>query len=307
MIAPDISIIIRTLNEEKYLSELLKSIKKQIIKNLKYEIVIIDSGSSDKTLEIAERYRCRITYIEKNKFSFGRSLNLGCLFSKGKYLVFISGHCVPVDENWLYNLVTPIAKSVLHYSYGKQVGRDTTKFSENQIFEKYFPNNSKVPQGDFFCNNANAAILRSVWKKYKFNEILTGCEDMELAKRLIDDGGKIGYISDAAVYHIHDESWNTVMNRFERESLALQKIIPELHFNWLDALVFFVVAIIKDFRAALSKGLFLNKFLEIILFRFFQYLGSYRGNHLTKKISKEFKNKYYYPRWSNENKGNQNS
>ena len=303
---PEISIIIRTLNEEKYLSELLEAIKSQKINNFKYEIIIVDSGSTDKTLEIARQFKCRITFIKKKDFSFGRSLNLGCSFSKGKYLVLISGHCVPVDENWLYNLVVPIINGEVYYSYGKQIGRDTTKFSENQIFEKYFPNISQVPQDNFFCNNANAAISRAIWHKYKFNEILTGCEDMELAKRLFEDGGKIGYVSEALVYHIHDESWNSVMNRFERESLALQKIVPEVHLTILNALTFFVIALIKDFRAALYNNIFLEKFIEIILFRFFQYLGSYRGNHLTKQISKEFKNKYYYPRWSNKNKENQN-
>jgi rhamnosyltransferase len=303
---PDISIIIRTLNEDKYLSEILESIKIQDIKNLKYETIIVDSGSSDRTLEIAKKFQCRITFIDKKIFSFGRSLNLGCTFSKGRYLVFISGHCVPANKNWLYNLVTPIIKNIVDYSYGRQLGRDTTKFSENQIFEKYFPSFSKVPQADFFCNNANSAISRSIWHKNRFNEILTGCEDMELAKRITDSGGKIGYVSDAEVYHIHDEDWNSVMNRFERESLALQKIVPEVHLTWLNSLSFFVVAIIKDFRAALSNGVFLKKFLEITLFRFFQYLGSYRGNHLSKKISKEFINKYYYPRWNNKDKGNKN-
>ena len=58
----------------------------------------------------------------------------------------------------------------------------------------------------FFCNNANAAIDKNIWKKYKFNEDLTGLEDMELAKRFNQDKGCIKYVSESCVFHIHNES-----------------------------------------------------------------------------------------------------
>ena len=94
-----ISVVIRTLNEETYLSELLEKILKQSIENEdEVEIVIVDSGSSDRTLEIANKFNCRITNIKKEDFTFGRSLNQGSEFSNGDILVFISGHCIPVNE-----------------------------------------------------------------------------------------------------------------------------------------------------------------------------------------------------------------
>ena len=66
---PEISIVIRTLNEAKHLPSLLSSIRSQIIK-MSYEIVLIDSGSTDKTLEIAQAFRCKITHLSKMEFSF---------------------------------------------------------------------------------------------------------------------------------------------------------------------------------------------------------------------------------------------
>ena len=66
-----ISVVIRTLNEETYLSELLDKILKQSIENEdEVEIVIVDSGSSDRTLEIANKFNCRITNIKKEDFTF---------------------------------------------------------------------------------------------------------------------------------------------------------------------------------------------------------------------------------------------
>ncbi len=72
------SIIIRTLNEADYLDELLTAIATQKTKNLDYEVILIDSGSKDNTLQIAEQHGCRIQNISRQDFSFGRSLNMGC-------------------------------------------------------------------------------------------------------------------------------------------------------------------------------------------------------------------------------------
>ena len=67
---------------------------------------------------------------------------------------------------------------------------------------------------------------------------LTGCEDMDLAKRLCSDEKKIGYVADASVFHIHDETWDQVQLRYEREAVALQKIMPEFLLTKFDVLIF---------------------------------------------------------------------
>ena len=230
------SIIIRTYNEERYLDELLHAIKGQELNDINLEVVLVDSGSTDGTIEIAKRHKIRFKTINKSDFSFGYSLNVGCRFSVGDYLVFISGHCVPCNVKWLKHILAPLVNRTVDYCYGRQIGRDTTKFSENVHFEKTFPSYDKMPQNNYFCNNANAAITRDCWEKCMFDESLTGLEDLQLAKRLIAAGRQVGYVSNASVYHIHDESWPQVMNRYEREAYALQTIAPELHFDRLDCL-----------------------------------------------------------------------
>lgn len=291
-----ISVIVRTLNEERYLDELLQSIKSQCKNKYDIETIIVDSGSTDRTLEIAKKYDCRITYISKKDFTFGRSLNYGCDFAKGTYLVFVSGHCIPVHKKWIENLVSPLSKKISVYSYGKQIGRDTTKYSEKQLFNKYFPAKSRAPQEGFFCNNANAAIIKDTWKKYKFDEDLTGCEDMYLAKQIVDDGYSISYIADAPVYHIHDESWQKLRLRYEREAMALRKILPEIHVSVLDTIKYVIVGILKDCRSALKDKVFLQEIYSIIRFRFSQYYGAYKGNHEHRKLSYKMKQRYFYPR-----------
>ncbi len=290
------SIVIRTYNEERYLTELLEKLRSQDCRLTDMEIVVVDSGSTDATLEIANRHDCLVTNIRKEDFTFGRSLNVGCDFAHGDILVFISGHCIPVENYWLDELVKPLVDDTAVYSYGRQIGRDTTKFSEKLHFEKYFPTYSKLPQEGFFCNNANAALQRKIWEKFKFNEELTGLEDMYLAKQIVNSGEKIAYNANASVYHIHDESWEQVIVRYEREAYALQRIMPEVHFRLHDFLWYLLSGVVSDSREALRQGVFTKKVAEIIAFRFAHYWGTYKGNHEHRKLSADMKYGYFYPK-----------
>lgn len=291
-----ISVIIRTYNEEKYLSELLQSINAQKTDICDVEIVIVDSGSTDKTLAIAKEFDCRLTHITKEEFTFGGSLNIGCAYASGEFLVFISGHCIPVSNNWIENIVKPLIENNVVYSYGRQIGRDTTKYSETQVFDKYFPATSAIPQEGFYCNNANAAIRRDVWQNYLFDEELTGLEDMALAQKLVENGYKVGYVANAIVYHIHDESWPQLSHRYEREAIALQHIYPNIHINFFDFLRYVLIGLANDYSKALHDRKFLKHFLQILMFRVCQYWGSYKGNHITRKISKNARERYFYPK-----------
>lgn len=290
------SIVIRTFNEETYLDQLLSAIGKQQSSVTEIEVIIVDSGSTDSTLEIAEKFACRVTHIAQEEFSFGRSLNIGCEFAGGDFLVFISGHCIPIDAHWLHNMILPLHEGSARYAYGRQMGRDHTKFSESQYFDKTFPPYSKIPQLGYFCNNANAAITRDAWETHKFDEELSGLEDMDLAKKLEASGGKIAYVADAAVYHIHNETWRQVRMRYEREAHALHQIMPQLHFTFGDFLRFFFSSLLSDSAAALQENRLLKELPGIFMFRLMHYWGTYKGNHQVRRLSAELKYKYFYPK-----------
>jgi rhamnosyltransferase len=291
-----ISIIIRTYNEEKYLSELLAGINRQNVGDLTKEVILVDSGSIDNTVQIATSFGCKIEHIKKEEFSFGRSLNIGCKVANGEILVFISGHCFPVNDYWLINLVQPMLDGEVALTYGRQLGVSTSRFSEQQIFSKYFPVTSSIPQQNFFCNNANAAVLKEVWQRYQFDEELTGLEDMHLGQRIMKDGWMLGYVSDAEIFHVHDESWNKIKNRFEREAIALQRIMPEVHVTFGDFLRYFLSSVWFDFGKALKQNVLRKKAYEIISYRLAQYWGTYQGNHSHRKLSNKLKEQYFFPR-----------
>lgn len=289
-----ISIVIRTLNEDKFLAECLDNIKKQIIKH-SYKIIIVDSGSTDGTLEIARAYGAKIIYIEKDIFTFGRSLNLGCAIGQGELIVILSAHCIPTDQYWLQNLIRPFHDKSVAYIYGRQVARSgVNKISEKWIFEKYYPNSDKeLTSLPFFCNNANAVIKREIWEKYKFDENLTGLEDMAIAKRLCADNYKIGYAHKSIVEHIHEESWQQIKTRYEREAVALASIAPELSLNFFEGMRLFCSAISSDLKNTKNKTL--QDMSSIILFRFNQFYGSYLGSLSSKERIARMKKHYFYP------------
>ena len=290
-----ISVVIRTLNESKYLDELLSSIFKQETNNLGVEVVLVDSGSTDGTLEIADRHGCRILHISREQFSFGRSLNMGCDAAEGDILVITSGHCVPENRHWLQKLCQPILDGVAQYTYGRQFGGEYSHFSECRIFAKYFSEQSQLPQDGFFCNNANSAISRDIWAAHRFNEELTGLEDMELAKRIVNAGFRVAYTADAGVYHYHTESWEQVRRRFEREAIALRKIMPQLHVSFGDTARYIWTSVLKDLRAAHSQRHPRASLKNIFLYRWNQYIGSWRGNRQHRMLSHTEKDQYFYP------------
>lgn len=288
------SIIVRTLNEARYLPDLLEAIDAQR-SEFRSEVIVVDSGSTDGTVDIAKAHGCRILTIAREEFSFGRSLNIGCQAADGRYLVMISGHCVPCHGSWLQRLVTPLADGLAAYTYGRQLGGPETHWSEHRIFAKYFPEQTAIPQQGIYCNNANSALLRTAWETHQFDETLTGLEDMHLAQRLVANGEKIGYVAEAGVFHYHHESWPQVNRRFEREALALQHIRPDLVVRKRDFLRFLFKGVSNDLQHAQKHGVPVQRWPSIWHYRLAQYWGSYCGNRNSRELSASLRESYFYP------------
>lgn len=295
---PNVTVVIRALNEAEFLPECLSSVLDQDYDG-QIEIVLVDSGSTDRTVEIGEYYNCKIMHIKKSDFSFGRSLNMGCSAARGDVLVLLSAHCIPTNRFWLKNLVQPISDGVCEYSYGRQIARlGISKFSEGMVFKKYYPEKSSSPQVGYFCNNANSAIKRTTWDALRFNEVLTGLEDMEIAQRLVSSGGSVSYIAESTVEHIHREDWVRIKIRYEREAVAMTDIEPNLNLNFWKACKMFFHGVIAD--AQEIKKIDFSTLREIVLYRACQYLGSYVGSGASRKKIKRMQDEYFYPKQKDE-------
>jgi len=288
------SVIIRCYNEEEHVGRLLAGIMEQTIAD-QTEIVVVDSGSTDATVSIASSFPTNIVQISPEEFSFGRALNIGCDAASGDVLVFASAHVYPVYEDWLERMVAPFSDPEVALVYGKQRGNEVTKYSEHKIFEKWFPDTSTWDQSHPFSNNANAAVRRSVWEELPYNEELTGLEDLDWAKRARERGYKIVYESDAEIIHVHDESWESIMNRYRREAIALKRIFPQEQFRFWDFLRLYTANVFSDLYHAWHDGVLLSNLRDIFLFRLMQFWGTYRGFSHSGPVGSKLRNRFYYP------------
>lgn len=290
---PQVSIVIRCFNEGRHLGRLLHGIVQQTVRDV--EIIVVDSGSTDGTLAIARRYPTRILSIKPEDFSFGHSLNAGCRAAKGEFIVIASGHVYPVYRDWLELLLKPLEDPQIALVYGKQRGGKTTPFSEHQVFAKWYADRSNFKQDHPFCNNANAAIRRKLWKQLPYNEELTGLEDIDWAKRAMKSGYTITYVADAEVVHVHNETSLQTYNRYRREAIALKRISPDEHFHFGDFLRLFLTNVISDYGQALRDGQLRRQWLVILRFRLMQFWGTYRGFAHRTQVTSRLKRTFYYP------------
>lgn len=281
---PEISVVIRTFNEEKFLPALLQALSLQIRRD--FETIIVDSGSMDKTREIAAQKADKLLPIESHDFTFGHSLNIGIQEASGKYIALASAHTLPADEQWIGKLIEPLHDENTAMVYGRQVGGETSKFGEVQDMRRTFGPKRKIMRPPyFFANNANSAIRKDLWEAHPFDEGLLGLEDIEWAKYWMERGYQVVYEPDATLYHIHEETWSQIRRRYFREAAAARWIDIKNAWHALaipcmeSARLFFDLGCIltsSDQNAATAKNkLALTR--ETILFRTNKSIGTIKG------------------------------
>ena len=290
---PRASIVIRCHNEAEHIGKLLSELKRQSYTD--FEIIVVDSGSEDGTLEIVKSEDVILEHIAKEEFSFGRSLNIGCRAARGNFLVFISAHCYPEHEDWLSNLVSGFDDDKVAVVYGRQRGIPDSHFSEQQIFRRWFPDESVARQDGPFSNNANAAVRHSLWEQYPYDETLTGLEDVAWAQQVMRDGWWVSYRADAGVIHVHNETPGQIRNRYRREAITFQRVFPGEHFNSWDFLRLSTRNVVADVRAASEAGERWRNAWPILRFRVSQFAGTYQGFHQRRPPSSDLKRRFYYP------------
>ncbi|CAG0963148.1 rhamnosyltransferase [Anaerolineales bacterium] len=288
------SIVIRAYNEEKHIGRLLEGIRQQTVKDV--EVILVDSGSTDGTVSVAESFGAQTVRIRPDEFTFGRSLNFGIKSATRKLIVIASAHVYPVYPDWLETLLRPFEDESVALAYGKQRGPDFAKFSEQQIFHQWYPDVSKPRQETAFCNNANAAIRKSLWEKNNYDETLTGLEDLAWAKWAKEQGHVIAYVAEAEIIHVHDETPRGVYNRYRREAMALRKIYPEAHFNFYDFLRLTATNIFSDLWHATRERVLLKNLASIFWFRYMQFHGTRIGHRETSLVTPQLRETFYYAR-----------
>jgi len=291
---PVCSIVIRAFNEERHLGRLLEGISQQTIQGV--QVILVDSGSTDNTVEIAKDKNVEIVSINPQDFTFGRSLNMGIDSAKSDLILIASAHVYPVYPDWIEKMLESFSDPSVALVYGKQRGVSGSHFSERQIFNHWYPDVSQSPQDHPFCNNANAAIRKSLWEKNPYNEALSGLEDLAWAKWAQENKFKIVYIAQAEIMHVHEESWRGIKKRYLREGMAFKNIYPQETFSLYDLIRLFVKNASSDISQAKREHILLREIAGILRFRWHQFHGTYLGYRRSGPLTWQLKQSFYYPR-----------
>ena len=218
-----VSVIIPTRNGGDRLRELLASLTIQSLKA--DEILVVDSASDDNTVVTAQKYGAVVHEIDLNSFDHGSTRSMAAEMAQGEILVFFTQDVLPASRTVLEQLIAPIiATNDVWATYGRQL----PAFNAHEIAAhlRYFnyPANSSIKSlsdrekygfQTIFLSNSCAAYRKSRLSQSGYFEAgLIFGEDSCTAGKLLEGGGKIAYVAEAAVYHSHNYTWAEDFSRY---------------------------------------------------------------------------------------------
>lgn len=264
------SIVIPTLNGGAEFRRCLEMIGRQRSDG-RVEVVVIDSGSSDGTLEAARRFGARTYQIRPREFNHGRTRQWGADLAAGEYVVFCSQDAVPADEHWLSLLLGNFQDRTVAGVYCRQIPRDDADVLTKQHLNGWLTGREQravsfvddreayraLPPWERYalCNfdNVCAGVRRSVCQAIPYPETYIA-EDLGWGKAIIEAGYKLVYEPRAAVVHSHRRSLSYEYSRtylVHRRVYALfgLRAVP----TWRHALRFTVGSIVRDTQYVLKE------------------------------------------------------
>src|SRR3990167_9709391 len=197
-----LSFITTVLNEEGNIEKLLKSLSSQTV--LPDEVIIVDGGSSDRTIaeikyqisNIKNDVKFKIL-IKKGNRSVGR--NEAIKNARGDIILSSDAGCV-LDKNWVKNILKPFENKKNDVVSGYYKGTGETVF-EKSLIPYVLVMEDRISPENFLPATRSMAFKKEIWKKAgRFDEKLSHNEDFEFAKRLKKVGANIKFAKDAIVY-----------------------------------------------------------------------------------------------------------
>jgi rhamnosyltransferase len=284
-----VSVVIRTKNEGKHLAEVLEAIARQA--HPCREVILVDSSSTDGTVQIAERFGARIVTIAPESFTPGYALNVGVAASESEVLAFLSGHAQPRDQKWLGHLTEPLLDERAAGCYGRQVPLPGCYAWERLDLERCFGDEPRTQARDPFFSNANAAIRREVWQRIPFREDLPGGEDHAWAAAAQAAGYHVVYEPRAAAMHSHNEGLRKLYRRAGQDRAGLLAAGLGGHYGSYSlarCLAGSLRSALRDGLALMGRGAGPGPILGAPLRRLAQGLGTYEAHRVYRRNPDRF-------------------
>jgi rhamnosyltransferase len=223
---PSVSVVIRAKNEARFIGECLGAIFDPVALKPR-GVVVVDSGSTDETLDVVRSYPVELVQIRPEEFTYGYALNLGVAVSDGELIATLSAHSTPVDASWLTNLIVPFSQPRVAGVYGRQRPRpDATPLEKlGMRMTGVLSDTPRLLDRKPLFSNANGAFRRNLWLECPFDEEVQGAEDIAWVRTMQEWGYLIAYEPTAAVYHSHGEP---ILRHLRRASRDVPTVVGNL-------------------------------------------------------------------------------
>ena len=283
---------------------LFESVLQQVLQqetSWPFEVLVVDSGSSDGTVEMIKKYpSVRLIEILPTDFGHGKTRNFAVENSSGEFIAMITQDALPTNKFWLTEMVLAIEQDArIAGVFGRHIAHaDASVFTRKELIAHFsgFLSQPIVNLDDrarylrdegyrqflYFFSDNNALIRRSVWEKIPYPEV-DFAEDQAWAKLIIEAGYLKAYANDAVVAHSHNYGLFERLQRSFDESYALQRLFNYQRLGFFNALKSFLAITRRDLKLALQESS-ISKVDKKTLLRmpfenFMRLLGSYLGGH----------------------------
>jgi rhamnosyltransferase len=245
-----VSVVIPTLNAGPEFEELLKKVSVQE-GDFDREILVVDSGSTDSTVELARRYGATVHHIRREEFDHGATRNFGISLARGEYVALTVQDAVPLDERWLGTMVENLEQDErVAGVYSRQIPREESsvltrvlindlataslerreQFAESPEHYRKMPPRKRRRLAVF--DDVSSCLRRSVWEKLPYEKTDFG-EDIRWGKKVVEAGYKIVYEPRSAVFHSHERGATYDLKRYYMDQRVLLelfelKLVPNL-------------------------------------------------------------------------------
>jgi rhamnosyltransferase len=231
--SPEASIVLLTKNAGPQFRSVLDSLFEQ---SGDFEVLVIDSGSTDTTIDIAREYPLQIFEIDPAEFDHGGTRNFGASKASGQYVCFLTQDAIP-EESWLQTLLQPLRRDeTIAGAYSRQLPRSNATPMKRHFLQEFYPETPEtrehsegvvVPLEDTFFSNVASAIRRDILEEIPFPEQAIMSEDQLWAKRALESGYKIRYEAASMVRHSHREGTVDIFKRYFDSGASLTHLTEE--------------------------------------------------------------------------------
>lgn len=230
---PLVSIILRSFNEAWALGETLAAVAAQEYRE--WELIVIDSGSTDGSQEIIQRFRPRVfRQIQPHEYNPSRVMNWGMEVAQSEFGIFLNADATPQGAGWLRPLVLALQDPRTAAVFGRQVPRPDCRAVYACDYERCFGARRESARWEHFFSMVSSGIRKDIWRRRGFLETLQYAEDDEYTRWAREQGYRVVYVPESIVMHSHNYTPQQAYKRSfgDARALAASWRRSPHYFNW---------------------------------------------------------------------------